>query len=821
MKSQNNFFSNIIAVAVCLIVAFAATSKSMCQIRIEHNIQVGGEIRGEVNLPGQVFVARNAGQTTVAEGLATLKTDPDLESILEQANRYREDEQYDVAAKLWQAVLERSGDALFTEDDQTYFSLVQQVERIIADLPPEGGLDTYRVTADASAIEILAAADDPYDVVALSKIVRRYFLSSHGDDAALSLSALYMDEFDFVGAYRLLRKIVDLYPDPSVSMREVHSRIALCQSYFGQLKDAKTSIDAAMKIADPGAEQITKLVAGSFGKIAENRGVVKAADDVQMALGSAARYGVMPTLPRNAFAKEMIPQWQYFYHFQRSYKWTDIRGITPLMGRDAIDEADDTRESPEKKVIEDWLEKKWRPAGHLVVAGEQLFFKTPLDSTVWNLNAKAKSPTWRSVWENRFQIDEYTSAIINSRSRRSRTEKNRSFPTTTETVQAFSDRIAGQMSVQDGIYYSIEGKRVEPSESSPGGIVRNQRNRRNHWNVQPRRARSNYLTAYDARTGKVKWTLPASIEQGQEEMPAADDPDEEQPWLLAGGFMAAPVHFNGLAIVPVNNGGAISIYALDPNQNGKTIWKSFLCDEPESGANPFSPINLSLDGSDLFVSCGLGLVFVMDPSTGLVRFAKRYQRHGQPNKILRQYGRNAAKMTFDEWGSDTIVPYGRQMICFSSDSKFIDSLDRKDGSLIWRSEINALGYKLDYLLGIYDDILYAGGQQTLVAFDLKGEGRMKWGGDQLFDDEFSYGRGMLTADGIFVPAGNKILKFDLNGEKNKPKLLGTANVDLGTGAPVGNLYSDGEKIWVHGANRLYALKPGKPTKTEPKTTKKK
>ena len=536
-----------------------------------------------------------------------------------------------------------------------------------------------------------------------------------------------------------------------------------------------------------------------------------------MPLGSAARYGVMPTLPRNAFAKDMIPQWQYYYDFSSRYKWNDIRGITPLMGRDAIDIAYDTRKSAEKKVIEDWLEKKWRPAGQLIVTGEQLFFKTPLDHTAWNLNAKAKSPTWRSVWQNKFQIDEYTSAMINSRSRRSRQAQNRQFPTSIETVQAFSDRIAAQMSVQDGVFYAVEGKRVEPNDSSAGGLARN---RRNNWNIQPRRARSNFLTAYDAKSGKVKWTLPAAIEQGQEEMPAADDPDEEQPWLVAGGFMAAPVHFKGLAIVPVNNGGAISVYALDPEQNGKTVWKSYLCDEPEAGANPFSPINLSMDGSDLFVSCGLGLVFVMDPSTGLVRFAKRYERHGKPNKILRQYGRNAAKMVFDGWDSDTIVPYGRQMICFSSDSKYIESLDRKDGSLIWRSEINALGYKIDYLLGIYEDILYAGGQQTLVAFDLKGEGRMKWGGDQLFSDEYSYGRGMLTADGIFVPAGNKILKFDLKGENTKPKILGTANVDLGTGAPVGNLYSDGEKIWVHGANRLYALKPGKRKKAEPTLKKK-
>lgn len=164
-------------------------------------------------------------------GGATLKTDPDLEQWLELADRYQKDGNYQAASRFWQAVLERSGDALFSDDDQTYFSLVNRVEDILAGLPPEG-LQAYRVKADASAKEILAAAGSPYDSQALSQVVRQYFLSSLGDEAALTLSTIYIDRYDFVGAYRLLKKIVGHYPDPTVSLQEVYLKMALCSLFW-------------------------------------------------------------------------------------------------------------------------------------------------------------------------------------------------------------------------------------------------------------------------------------------------------------------------------------------------------------------------------------------------------------------------------------------------------------------------------------------------------------------------------------------------------------------------------------------------------------
>ena len=55
---------------------------------------------------------------------ATLKTDPELESTLQKAERYRDDGNYSFACKLWQLVLENSGDTLYSKDNEHYFSSV-------------------------------------------------------------------------------------------------------------------------------------------------------------------------------------------------------------------------------------------------------------------------------------------------------------------------------------------------------------------------------------------------------------------------------------------------------------------------------------------------------------------------------------------------------------------------------------------------------------------------------------------------------------------------------------------------------------------------
>ncbi len=746
---------------------------------------------------------------------AVLKTDPDLEASLATAERFRNDNNYRVATQLWQAVLQRSGDALYSRDGLTYFSLVRQVERILAGLPPEG-LSAYRVIADAEAKEILAESEDPNDVTALNKVVRQYFISSVGDDAAFRLGCIYLDRFDFIGARRMFEKIVKQYPDPSVEMDQVLLRIAMCQSYLGEIGLAKQSLDAAARVR--GESSQVAQVRKTLGELSSEKSTSIVNANWEMQLGNARRYGVMPAPPSSLMDTDLVAGWQYFFDPRDSYSSVDAEGSL-LVGEGAYgSDAKETKSGTDDRLIKSWQEKSWRPAGYLLLENGKVYFKSAADLVAWDaekvVEMMADPPTepkikqvvaWRSVWRNAFEIDAATQMIQTIRrswggyGNRGGSPNTSANPDSVAEVQLFGDAIYQQMSIYGGRLYSLEGKRFDEKNRSKARRVSPQ------WNTSFRRTRTNFLTAYDAATGDVLWTLPRQSASTEDE--AAIPEGEEAAWLEGGGFMSAPIGFGDLILVPVNSGGSISIYALDPAEQGKTVWKSFLCDEPESGAEAWSAISLSIEGSDLFVNTGMGVVFVLDPATGLVRFAKRYERVGTPDEFRRRSGWTINRLNFHGWSNDIVIPYGRQMICFSSDTETIEAIDRNTGEMIWRSDMSPIGYKVDYLLGVYEDKLYAAGRETIVAYDLKGEGRMIWGADQLFDGKQSLGRGMLTPKGIYMPVEDSIYHFSLPGVKGRSNLIARVQVDVGTGAPVGNLFSDGNLVWVHGANRLYALAP--------------
>jgi outer membrane protein assembly factor BamB/tetratricopeptide (TPR) repeat protein len=752
------------------------------------------------------------------ESGAVLKTDPDLEASLETAERFKNDGNYRVATQLWQAVLQRSGDALYSSDGIVYFSLVRQVEQILSELPP-AGLAAYRVIADAEAKEIMAQAQGPNDVTALNQVVRQYFISSLGDDTAFQLGCIYLDRFDFIGARRMFEKIVKQYPDPSVPLDQVLVRIALCQSYLGEIEAAEELLEMAKNLVGETSQQIS--VSRSLGQLTNKKSSSIVDADWKMRLNGPRRYGVMPAVSDEMMSSDLAAVWQYYFAPSDQYKWTDSKG-TILTGKDSYtDAAEGTKTNAENRLIKSWQEKGWRPAGMLLLDEGLIYFKTGADLAVWssdriedmsdNQTDEAKvadAIQWRSVWRNAFEVDPATLMIQTIRrswggygNRRGKTPASDK-PESTAEVQLFGDRIQQQISLHNGVLYSLEGKLFDERSSRKPRRVSPQ------WNTSFRRTRTNYLTAYDAKTGEVSWTLPKQRRDKNDESAADVVADvQESPWLEAGGFMSAPIGFGELIIVPVNQGGSISVYALDPKQDGKTVWNSFLCDEPESGAEPWSAINLSLDGSDLFVNCGLGVVFVLDPATGMVRFGKRYERVGKPDEFRRRSGWTVNRLNFSGWSNDVIVPFGRQMICFSSDRQTIEALDRRTGELIWRTEMSPIGYKVDYLLGVYEDVLYAAGPETIIAYDLNGEGRMIWGAEQLFDDKQSFGRGVLTPKGIYMPVEDSIYHFALSDENGDSQVISRVQVNFGTGAPVGNLYSDGKRFWVHGANRLYALAP--------------
>lgn len=754
------------------------------------------------------------------QGGASLKTDPDLEAILEKAKRYVADENYSVAAQLWQAVLEKCGDTLYSQDDITYYSMIDQVEGTLASLPAEA-LRVYRVTADAEAKQILARAGNPFDATALGQVVRRYFLSSLGDEAALQLASLLMDRHDFVGALRLLEKVRERHPDPSVPPHEVQARLALCHLLVGEYE---VGVQLAQELAasERGgdlARSLTPLLTRSAEELAS---------EFQLTSSNSYRsFRVQPNVPDDFLAGNLYGGWQLYHDLSADgvVRYPDVRGnvITPTEGE--IDSVADSVSQEERALTGAWEQYQWRPSPAVLIDGEQVYFKT-IANLMSLPTALAKGPSWRSVWLNQFEFDDLTRAmeqIRNSYGNQPGFDRPRDgtrLPGALREIQHFGDLIPWQMTKIGNAIYALEGKNYDINDNPQADLARR---RGFQYNTALRRTRSNVLVAYEADTGRVLWTLPKnstlnfrSPTDRREAAPAANDRADnpgatpssaEEPWLTAGGFMGPPLAYNKLLLVPVNIGGATYVYCLDPAQQGKTVWRTYLCDEPETGAPPWAPITLTLDGTDLFAASGMGVLFVLDPANGVIRFAQRYRRDGTPNQALANIGWQMSRLDFDGWEEDLIVPYGRQMICFCSDSQQIFAIDRSTAERIWETDINPLGYRVDYLIGVQNDVLYAGGRHTIIAFDLQGEGRMLWGGEQLFDGGTSMGRAMLCQNGLYVPVNDTILRFDISKPQEAPRLDRIAHVNLGNHGPVGNLYSDGQRIWIQGLNRLIATMP--------------
>ena len=161
---------------------------------------------------------------SLVEG-ASLKTDTEANDLLARAEHFAGQGRYDLAGKLWQTVIDSSNDLMFTRDEwvektleheyQRYRSVSRDIEATIANLPREGR-EGYRVKADAEAKLIMERPGNNDSEAALAEVVRRYFISSLGDDAAFELACLKLDRYEFLPAIRLLDKIINDYPSPSV-----------------------------------------------------------------------------------------------------------------------------------------------------------------------------------------------------------------------------------------------------------------------------------------------------------------------------------------------------------------------------------------------------------------------------------------------------------------------------------------------------------------------------------------------------------------------------------------------------------------------------
>jgi outer membrane protein assembly factor BamB len=727
-------------------------------------------------------------------GGAALKVDLDQQRILKRADECVSEGRLDLAVVLWQKVLDEAGDTLMTRDGRTYASLAEQVEQTIVKLP-RPALDAYRGSADGDAQALLAAAGAEGEEQALAQIVRRFFLSSHGDDAAFKLACLALDRHDFVAASRMLTKILDDHPDPSTPKAEILLRLAVAAAHMGDRQAAEQALArlAATEGPRPTAgvvDLVTADVKAASDIAASRTGL--GSKDWRLLLGNAARTGHMLGLPTDATSRTLTELWTHESEFATAEKAGQAdsprgaamaaAGAAPVVMLSARAANPNLQSSPpsRQEMIAQWRAGGWRPTGQLLFDNGRVYLKTPSRLISYSAAALGGGPLWQSAWETRYELDGISQqlAMMAQQMGWNLPQSSQARPKTAHEIILFGDRVHQSMAIADGVIYSLEGRRVPASPAAPPAAAS-----RVQWNVTPRRTRSNWLSAYQTDGGKAVWTRAA--------------PDNEPEATGGAGFLCAPVPAGTLLLAPITDGGTIWLLGLD-RETGKTIWKTYLCDEPPGGASPWAEVVLAVEGREAYLTCGCGVVFAVDSVGGNIRWAVRYERHGKPSQAMRNvYGMSNAMLELNGWDDDLVIPNGRSLLVMSSDSDKLMALDRRSGELLWESpRTSPFGSVASYCLGVHGRGLFVAGKNVVRRYDII-SGRLVW--EKEIDT--SFGRGCLTEDALYLPANDSILKLDL--DKGEPLLK--VGVVLTSDEPVGNLFSDGEKLWAVGAGRVYAM----------------
>lgn len=765
--------------------------------------------------------------TESSTGTTALKTDPEQERRLVRAGEFAKRGRYDLAVVLWQAVLNESTDNVMTRDEwkyetsrhayQKYRSMADEVERTLATLPKKG-LDLYRLRADGEARALIAGSNAETRERALANVVRKYFISKHGDDAAFELACRKMDRGEFIGASRLFEKVLTEYPDSDVGKDEILRRLAVAQARVGDFEAAYKALAQLKK--NPGDSRALIEMIEADLKSSATVTVEHAASKTSwpIAMGGPARNGHMkapstlrkgtgltelwsrdidlgfvrktgtakpvgsgPSVPSTSTIRFGSGSLRSTIYTSRPYSSMGYASPYSPYGQSNSNVSTITSD---EELIARWKKNGWKPAGGVLIDGSRIYFKSRTQLVC--LDTDTNRVIWRSLWENHYAPDAAYAAMaaLNPSARR---------PKNMLDVQLFGDVIHHSMSLASGRVFSVEGRHPQSSKEEKPKPVATATPSPYGYGVVPsfQRSRTNYLTAYDAKSGKLLWHRAAGVstkEKSQEKV----------------GFVGSPVPYASLLIAPVADNGEVWVYGLS-QKTGKTLWKSKLCDEPTGGAATWSPTKISVDGGEVYVGTGAGVVFALDGMTGSVRWAFRYPRTGRQNNYGGRYGRANIKMLvpmgLDE---DLVIPYGRALVVMASDHDVIFAIDRRKGTFLWQTPVQLENeFPVNYCVGIYKNGMYLAGPKTIRRYDLRG-GSLNWikklkTSDE--NDDASFGRAVVTDDGVYVPVKDSILKLS---HKDGSE-LGQQGVVLAGHAPVGNLYSDGERMFVLNPNRLSAL----------------
>ncbi len=748
----------------------------MQQQAIFLNEEFGGE--GEAGEPAQVADFPTG---------ATLPTDTEVDRILKRADEYVRDGRYDLAAVVWQKVLDGTTSVLRSEDGRYYTSVQayveEQLDRVARQAPD--GLREYRLKADGEARELIAQAKGKDEEKSLSDVVRRFFYSSLGDDAAYTLGCLMLDRYEFVAATRLFASILTRHPDyttttaapPNLSRSEIMLRLAVSSARSGDGKIARAALDEYQKLNTNNRDALT--VAWVDQMIDDGGGAIEVvgnpAGEWHATLGGAMRDGRMTGLPlQTAYTGVWEEKWIAYFNDKgfglnntgaaaavqqqpRPAVGLRINRVNIAPNTQAIAMTSDSRR---KSIVEKWKSNELTPTDAMLLHAGRVYFRA-YDRVVC-----VDGRTGKQMFSSPSRV----------------APQVRPFQTSSpEEILLFGDRASGDMTIQDDVLYYLE-------EDNSSHLQQNNAFHRNRAGVSGYSPQfGNRIVALDAITGKLLWRSPTVTDESGNQRTVR--------------YQAAPVAYGNLLLVPTIDNGALWLHAYRSDRQGEVAWRTFLADDPPGGYNPWVTTGLSIAGGDAYLTFA-GVVFNVEASGGIVRWASRYPRDLDGTVGRRNYG-NQSSPSPHGWDDDVLIPAGRAIIVAANDRDAVMAFDRRTGRFLWDFPRDGA----THILGTSGRYLFVAGRNVIRKYDMLGSGLLK----RERDLEWSItGRGFVTEDAIYLPVRNAVARIHPDTFKVL-SIVGVALPSFGDEGqfdyndPVGNIYSDGQRLYGIGMEKAYAL----------------
>ncbi len=699
---------------------------------------------------------------------ATIETSGEADALLNRAREYIGHGQYREAVLLLQHVMDRYAHALTEQGEGLYQPAIDAVEAMIRQMGDEG-LPAYRLAVDGQAASLLdGAATGHTDETALRQVTYRYFMSSHGDDAAYTLACLLIDAGRPVEATHLLNKIIHHHPDESIDRTALWGRLAVAAARSGNTTQAAQALRALRQAGADGerVRRTERAVAAAIGELRTHK--VDAGRDWPSAYGNAMSDGVMPSLPapdRKDWAMPWLSVWQHIAPVHRAL-------YDHPTGAQRYTQRPQSRPS----LVGRWQAQRWLPTAQVVTAGDRLFYK------VGHRVFAVDRATGRSLWQSgevRADENKQPNPSVYLSGRTSRTP----WPYTYEEQVLFGDRLHTQLAVVGDLLLHVE----QGPPNSP--VVGSARFRLSYRSAQA--GHNNHLAALDVRDGQVIWR--SQIKSDKLEPAAVAQAVQAQ--LPTTRVLAAPVRIGHQLAVPVDDNGDLLLVMLDA-ETGETRSRHFLCSAPVGSAPRWAPVGLAADGPRLFIATGRGVVFAFNTQRQTVEWASRYERAPRRNP---SYRTNTPWMHGDQrWADNAVFPVGATLVIAAADSERLHAFDRMTGRLTHTLPSADAEFfdDLNYVLGVAGGRVYLGGPDTVACYHVA-DGRLAWAAGV----DGATGRAALTTDAVLVPKGLSAVRIDAITGKRTTLIKLSDRLD----DPAGNLYSDGRRLYAAGLGRLVAL----------------